>query len=61
MQDGMSGCMDPDRAGRRSMEQCAAFLAKMIIKYGDIVLKEIEEEEKLQEAEKKEERSPAVD
>lgn len=35
-----------DRVSRRNMEICASFLARMIEKYGQEVLAEIEEEEK---------------
>ena len=32
-----------ERQARRNMERCAEFLARMIQKYGDAVLSEIEE------------------
>ena len=35
-----------DAVSRRNMEKCAAFIAKMIRKYGPEVLAEIEAEEK---------------
>lgn len=35
-----------DALSRRNMEKCAAFIAKMIRKYGQDVLAEIEAEEK---------------
>lgn len=39
-----------DAVSRRNMEKCAAFIAKMIRKYGPEVLAEIESEEKLASA-----------
>ena len=36
-----------DAVSRRNMEKCAAFIAKMIRKYGPEVLEEIEAEEKV--------------
>jgi hypothetical protein len=35
-----------DEVSRRNMEKCAAFIARMIEKYGREVLAEIEEEER---------------
>ena len=40
-----------DAVSRRNMEKCAAFIAKMIRKYGPEVLAEIEAEEKEKQAE----------
>ena len=45
-----------DAVSRRNMEKCAAFIARMIEKYGREVLAEIEEEER-QAAAKQEEGS----
>ena len=45
-----------DAVSRRNMEKCAAFIARMIKKYGREVLAEIEEEER-QAAAKQEEGS----
>lgn len=39
-----------DATSRRNMETCAAFIAKMIRKYGPEVLAEIEAEEKEKQA-----------
>ena len=39
-----------DAVSRRNMEKCAAFIAKMIRKYGPEVLAEIEAEEKEKQA-----------
>ncbi len=39
-----------DALSRRNMEKCAAFIAKMIRKYGPEVLAEIEAEEKEKQA-----------
>lgn len=39
-----------DAVSRRNMEKCAAFIAKMIRKYGHEVLAEIEAEEKEKQA-----------
>ncbi len=52
-------CGNPDWAERRNMERCAAFLVKMIEKYGEAVLAEIDaEEEQEQTADHKEEKVP---
>lgn len=37
---------EQERISRRNKEKCAAFIAKMIEKYGKEVLKEIEEKER---------------
>ena len=39
-----------DEVSRRNMEKCAAFIARMIEKYGREVLEEIEAEEKAKKA-----------
>lgn len=36
-----------DSVSRRNMEQCAAFIAKMVEKYGREVLEELDSEEQL--------------
>lgn len=46
-----------DEVSRRNMEKCAAFIARMIEKYGREVLAEIEEEERQVAAMQEEESS----
>lgn len=48
-----------DDVSRRNMEKCAAFIARMIEKYGREVLAEIEEEER-QAAAKQNSESPVT-
>ena len=46
IKDGVEISMPPmDNKARAAMERCAAFMAKMILKYGPEVLAEIEAEE----------------
>ena len=45
MKDGVEVVMPPmDKTARRNMERCAEFLARMIQKYGNEVLAEIDAE-----------------